>query len=78
VTLARHDAAGNFEVQLTPGSSMNEIVRSLDSARLAYVDPGIGGVQLEFVGPAGGAGLREWMEQDFDRIILPPPPWERS
>ena len=78
VTLARADAAGNLEVQLTPHSPISEIVRTLDSARLAYVDPGIGGVQLEFVGPAGGAGLREWMEQDFDRIILPAPPWEAS
>ena len=45
-------------------------------ARLAYVDPGVGGVQIELVGPGGSVGLRQWMEQDFASIVQPPPPWE--
>jgi catechol 2,3-dioxygenase-like lactoylglutathione lyase family enzyme len=76
VTLARYDDQ-TAVVQLSPGSSTEAIVQSLDGARLGYVDPGLGGVQLEFVGPSGSAGLRAWMEQDFERILLPPPPWER-
>ena len=77
LTLARYEANDTAVVQLSPGSSLDGIVGSLDRARLAYVDPGLGGVQLEFVGPAGAAGLREWMADDFDRVLAPPPPWSR-
>jgi catechol 2,3-dioxygenase-like lactoylglutathione lyase family enzyme len=79
VTLARYDpSTSNAVVELTPGSNMDAIVRSLDPSRIAYVDPGLGGVQLEFVGPAGPPGMRAWMGEDFDRIIAPLPPWEAS
>lgn len=58
-------------VQLTPASSTDEILRAIPRDRLAYVDPGLGTVQLEFVGP--GTGLRDWLQEDYDRIIVPPP-----
>jgi hypothetical protein len=78
VTLARIDpSTKNAVVEVTPDSSMDAIVRSLDPSRVAYVDPGIGGVQLEFVGPAGPRDMRAWMGEDFERII-PVPPWEGS
>jgi hypothetical protein len=75
VTLARYED-DKLVVQLTPSSGTQEIVSSLEAARLAYVDPGLGGVQLEFVGPAGAPGLRAWMQDDFDRIVVPGPPWQ--
>jgi catechol 2,3-dioxygenase-like lactoylglutathione lyase family enzyme len=78
VTLARYDPNNMAVVQLTPGSSVEQIVQSIDRDRIAYIDPGVGGVQLEFVGPAGGAGLRAWMEQDFAQIIQPAPPWSQT
>jgi catechol 2,3-dioxygenase-like lactoylglutathione lyase family enzyme len=78
VTLARYDPNNSVVVQLTPASGMDAIVKSIDPGRIAYIDPGIAGVQFEFVGPAGAQGLREWMEDDFDRIVQPPPPWETS
>jgi catechol 2,3-dioxygenase-like lactoylglutathione lyase family enzyme len=78
ITLARYDPASTAFVQLSPGSSLEAIVGSLDPGRVAYVDPGLGGVQLEFVGPAAAPGLRAWMEDDFPRIIQPPPPWETA
>jgi len=70
---ANLDPEDRAVVQLTPGSSSEQIMRSLENARLAYVDPGFGTVQIELVGPS--TGLREWLQQDFDRIIVPPP-WE--
>jgi methylmalonyl-CoA/ethylmalonyl-CoA epimerase len=76
VTLARYVADDTVEVQLTPSSGLDAIVRSLDRSRVAYVDPGLAGVQFEFVGPAAVPGLRAWMQEDFDRIVQPPPPWE--
>ena len=76
VTLARYGPDTTAVVQLTPGSSTEAIVGSIDPGRLAYVDPGVGGVQLEFVGPAAAPGLRAWMEEDFSKILVPPPPWE--
>jgi hypothetical protein len=73
VTMARLDSSGNAEVQLSAGASMESIVGP--RARLANVDPGLGGVQLEFVDPAGAAGLREWMAADFEFILSPAAPW---
>ena len=60
-------------VQLTAGSTPGAVIQALGDARLAYVDPGMGGVQLEFVGPS--QGMRDWLQQDFAQIIIPPP-WE--
>ena len=60
-------------VQLTPGSSTDEIVQSLRPDLLAYVDPGLATVQIEYVGSA--SGLRDWLQADFERIMTPPP-WE--
>ena len=79
LTLARYDDDDqNAVVQLSPGSSTEAILASLDRGRLAYVDPGLGGVQLEFVGPSAPAALRAWMADDFERIMVPPPPWETT
>lgn len=61
-------------VQLTPASSTEEILQAIPHNRLAYVDPGVGSLQLEFIGP--GTGLRDWLGEDFERIIVPPSPWE--
>jgi len=67
------DQNGNAAVQVTVGSGTDDIVRALDVNGISYVDPGVATVQFEFVGSS--AGLRGWMEQDFERIIVPPP-WE--
>ena len=67
-----------FSIGMYPmeaAASMAAIVGMLPTDRIAYVDPGMGGVQLEFVGPAGAAGLREWLGADFDTLLQPPPPW---
>jgi catechol 2,3-dioxygenase-like lactoylglutathione lyase family enzyme len=75
ITMARLDPGGKAEVQLTPGSNMDTIAAAIPPGRLAYVDPGVGGIQLEFVGPAAAEGLREWMQKDFETLLAPPPPW---
>jgi catechol 2,3-dioxygenase-like lactoylglutathione lyase family enzyme len=75
VTLARLEPNGNAEVQLSAGASMESIVGRIPRGGLAYVDPGLGGVQLEFVGPAPAARLREWLAGDFGELLLPAPPW---
>ena len=75
ITLARLDPSGNAEVQLSPGAGTEAIVNMLPMDRLAYVDPGLGGGQLEFVGRSAAAGLREWLAEDFDTLLQPSPPW---
>lgn len=67
------DPDGTGSVELTPGSSTEEIIRALDPRGITYVDPGVATVQFEFVGST--AGLRGWMQEGFDQIIVPPP-WE--
>ena len=64
---------GNASVQLTASTEKLDIIRALDPRGITYVDPGAATVQFEFVGSS--AGMRGWMEHDFDRIVVPPP-WE--
>jgi hypothetical protein len=54
---------------------METIVSLLASDRVAYVDPGLGGVQLEFLGRASAANMREWLADDFNVLHQPSPPW---
>ena len=61
-------------VQLTPGSSPEQIIPHIPGGLLAYVDPGLATVQLEYVGPS--SGLRDWLQSDFERVFVPPP-WQQ-
>jgi catechol 2,3-dioxygenase-like lactoylglutathione lyase family enzyme len=65
------DENGNAVIQLTPTSSDEEIIRALHPGRLAYVDPGSASIQFEFIGP--GTTLRDWLQEDFDRVFVQPP-----
>lgn len=59
-------------ITLTPGSPPEAIVPYL--ANLAYVDAGMGGFQIEFVGAANAARHREMFREITDEQI-PLPPW---
>ena len=69
------DESGAAALQITPRSPLPEVVSALDARGISYVDPGFGSLQLEFVGSS--AGLRAWMGDDFDRIVVGPA-WERT
>jgi catechol 2,3-dioxygenase-like lactoylglutathione lyase family enzyme len=43
--------------------------------QLAYIDVGLGTVRFELIGPPTDQSLRQWLQDDYDRII-PPAPWE--
>jgi catechol 2,3-dioxygenase-like lactoylglutathione lyase family enzyme len=77
ITLAMFDQTSNVVVQLTPGSDDAAVLKAISSSpmRMAYVDPRLATVQLEFVGPAAVPGLRDWLKEDFDAWLVPPP-WE--
>jgi catechol 2,3-dioxygenase-like lactoylglutathione lyase family enzyme len=62
---------GMATVQLTPSSPPDAIVPALDN--IAYIDPGFGGFQIEFVGSANPERMRRIMGDDFDDIITLPP-----
>ena len=66
------DASNNAVVQLTPTSEPASIIPALDPRMLAYVDPGLGGVQLEFVGPARAQGLKAWLGDAYEPWLSPP------
>jgi hypothetical protein len=75
ITLAMFDEASNAVVQLTPGADNGSVLKAISSAptRMAYVDPQLATVQLEYVGPGAVAGLRDWLKEDFDAWLVPPP-----
>jgi catechol 2,3-dioxygenase-like lactoylglutathione lyase family enzyme len=70
---------GNFKpdgsgyAQLTAQSSTDEILESLDVGRPAFVDPGVGMLQIELAGPAVTALQRRSMGDDFANVIELPP-----
>jgi hypothetical protein len=76
ITHAYLDEASNAVVELAPGN-VSAIVSGLDAERVAYIDPGIAGVQFEFVGPGQEARTRDWLQQDFE-LMLTPPPWRST
>ncbi len=75
IVTAMLDENDNAVLQLTPGSSNEAIIRAIPPGRLAYVDPGAANVQFEFVGPS--TGLRDWLQQDFEKVFVPPP-WHQA
>src|SRR5262249_33448824 len=52
-------------VEMPPGQSPRQ---------LAYTDVGLGTVRFELIGPPTDQGLRQWLQEDYARII-PPAPW---
>lgn len=66
---------GVATVQLTPSSPPDAIVPWLESP--AYIDPGFGGFQIEFVGSANPERMRRIMGDDFDEIITLPPWYQK-
>ncbi|HWC29769.1 MAG TPA: VOC family protein [Dehalococcoidia bacterium] len=59
-------------INLTPSSDPASIVPFLGN--LGYVDPGLGGFQLEFVGVVSAQGHRDMFKEITDESI-PLPPW---
>jgi len=65
--------ANGGTVQLSLASPPGEIVRALDPDQLAYIQPTVGGVAIEYVGPGGPARMRESIGDDYDNVITSPP-----
>ena len=69
---ATTDDRGHSAVQLVPGSGLQP--KQLDSLGItAFVDAGFGGWRIEYVGPTGEAFLRDWLQEEYDDIIITPP-----
>jgi hypothetical protein len=41
--------------------------------QIAYIDVGLGTFRFELIGPPADLGLRNWLQQDYDKIIAPAP-----
>jgi hypothetical protein len=41
--------------------------------QIAYIDAGLGTFRFELIGPPADQGLRNWLQEDYDRIIAPAP-----
>ena len=66
---------GSGFAQLTASSPPEALIGAIDIDRPAFVDAGIGGMQIEFVGPASLERNRTLMGNEFTRVY-PLPPWE--
>lgn len=69
---ATTDAAGNAAVQLLPQADVKaEQLEGLGMA--AWMDLGFGGWRLEYIGKtAGEAFFKDWLGEDYNRILLTP------
>jgi len=67
----RRDGSGY--AQLSAGSPMTAILAALDAGRPAFVDPGLGSLQIELAGPAVTQLQRRSMGADFPNVIELPP-----
>jgi hypothetical protein len=76
VTLARLDD-GVAAVAIDSGGTTPELVSRIAPGGLTYLDAGHGGVQIELVGPASYAGLRERLGGDLSSLMVIPPWVER-
>jgi catechol 2,3-dioxygenase-like lactoylglutathione lyase family enzyme len=72
--------AGGTLVAMGPGARGGVVAQvapaavDLDNLRpITFVDAGLAAVRIEFAGPGSETGLREWLQEDFDKIINPPP-----
>lgn len=52
------------QVEMPPGTPVRQ---------LAYVDPGMATVRFELIGPPADRGLRNWLQDDYEKIIAPAP-----
>jgi hypothetical protein len=68
VVSGARDADGNATVQVAPGN-----LDAVSFAAPTFVDAGTGFL-IEYFGPGGDANLRDWLKDDFD-VMLTPPPW---
>jgi catechol 2,3-dioxygenase-like lactoylglutathione lyase family enzyme len=41
--------------------------------QIAYIDAGLGTFRFELIGPPADQGLRNWLQEDYDKIIAPAP-----
>jgi catechol 2,3-dioxygenase-like lactoylglutathione lyase family enzyme len=68
---------GLVSVQLTSASPREDLLAVLDPEQIAYVQPAAGGVQIEYVGPAMPARMRENIGEAFAEVIALPP-WDTT
>ena len=64
-------------VQVSASSPPDALIRAIDPDQIAYIEPGLGGMQIEFVGPGGPNRMRAIMGEDFDNVIASPP-WQAA
>jgi hypothetical protein len=41
--------------------------------QIAYIDAGLGTFRFELIGPPADQGLRNWLQEDYDKIIASAP-----
>lgn len=68
---------GSGFAQFSAASSPEALIGAIDADRPAFVDPGIGGMQVEFTSPSSIGRKRELMGDDFLNVF-DLPPWERG
>jgi catechol 2,3-dioxygenase-like lactoylglutathione lyase family enzyme len=69
---ASQDAQGISTVQLQPRSRVGE--EQLGRLGMTtFLDAGFGGTLIEYLGYAGETFLHDWLGDDYDRMVIPPP-----
>lgn len=65
---------GQTAVQLIPQTGVTpDHLEAVGAAVGAFIDPGLGGWRIEYIGTTGEAFLHDWLREDFPEIIVTPP-----
>lgn len=72
---ATQDADGRTVVQLVPQADATAEVVDAAIGIGAFIDGGLGAWRIEYIGQEGDAFLRDWLQEEYDEIIVTPRTW---
>ena len=72
---ATRDADGRTAVQLVPQAAATPELLEAGIGIGAFIAGGLGGWRIEYIGTDGDAFLRDWLEEEYDEIIVTPRTW---
>ncbi|HJN92295.1 MAG TPA: VOC family protein [Dehalococcoidia bacterium] len=71
---ATQDASGVTSVQLVPQAAVTPDLLDAGIGIGAFIEGGLGAWRIELIGNDGDEFLRDWLQEDYDEILVTPRP----